>query len=75
MNAKEIKEALENEMNKNKNSNSKDLNKKLDYYLNHEDERKIIAEKGKKLVLKNHTFDHRVIEILKTIKNIDISNF
>ena len=55
--------------------NVDDLNKKLDYYLNHEDERKIIAEKGKKLVLKNHTFDHRVIEILKTIKNIDISNF
>lgn len=46
------------------------LNSKLEYYLNHDEERIKIAEKGKKIVLKNHTFDNRVDEILSELKNL-----
>lgn len=48
-----------------------DLNGKLKYYLNHEEERKIMAEKGRELVLNNHTFDDRVDEILKHLKTLN----
>lgn len=49
-----------------------DLNEKIDYYLNHENERIKLVEKGKEIVLKNHTFDHRVSEILDVLKGINI---
>lgn len=45
-----------------------DLNKKIDYYLTHEDERIEIAKKGQKIVLENHTFDHRIKKILSVLK-------
>lgn len=47
-----------------------DLNEKVDYYLTHEDERIKLAEKGKKIVLENHTFDNRVQEILYALKKL-----
>ena len=49
----------------------KDLDKKLDYYLTHDDERNEKALKGKDIVLNNHTFDNRVDEIINALKNIN----
>jgi len=37
------------------------------YYLKNEEERERIAEEGRKLVIKEHTYDHRVDFILKTV--------
>lgn len=51
-----------------------DLNEKIDYYLNHEDERVQIAEKGRKIVLENHTFDNRVCKILDALKGINFES-
>ena len=48
-----------------------DLNDKIKFYLTHDEERKNLAEKGKKIVLKNHTFDNRVDTILEHIKNLN----
>ncbi len=48
--------------------NVNDLNNKINYYLEHEDERIKIAKKGQKIVLENHTFDNRIIEIISVIK-------
>ena len=52
--------------------NVDDLNNKINYYLAHEDERNRLAEKGRKIVLENHTFDDRVREILYRLKNISL---
>lgn len=41
-----------------------DLINKIDYYLNHEDERRDIAENGFARTAANHTYRHRVEEIL-----------
>jgi glycosyltransferase involved in cell wall biosynthesis len=46
-----------------------DLNNKIEYYLTNENERKQKAQKGKQIVLKNHTFDNRVNTILDSLKN------
>lgn len=51
-----------------------DLNDKIDYYLNHESERMDLAEKGKEIVLKNHTFDNRVSEILDALKGMNLDS-
>lgn len=45
-----------------------DLLNKIDYYLNHEDERKAIAENGFARTAANHTYRHRVEEILTYLK-------
>lgn len=45
----------------------KDLDEKLSYYLNHEEERREIAKRGQEIVLKNHTFKNRVDTILETL--------
>lgn len=45
-----------------------DLNEKIEYYLTHDDERRAKAEKGREFVLKNHTFDNRVDEIINCLK-------
>ena len=42
----------------------KDLIDKISYYLNHEEERKAIAENGLKQIESHHTYIHRVGEIL-----------
>jgi spore maturation protein CgeB len=41
-----------------------DLCEKVDYYLNHEDEAKLITSRGKKRVLKEHTIQNRMHEML-----------
>jgi spore maturation protein CgeB len=41
-----------------------DLCKKIDHYLEHEDEAKLITAKGKERVLKEHTIQHRMHEML-----------
>ncbi|PGZ95541.1 hypothetical protein COE51_19765 [Bacillus pseudomycoides] len=40
---------------------------KIDYYLSHEDERKIIATRGLNKTQKNHTFSHRISQLLNII--------
>ena len=40
---------------------------KIDYLLSHEDERKEIAENGYKRILKDHTYDARVNEMLSLL--------
>lgn len=55
--------------------NAQDLNEKIGYYLTHDDERQAIAEKGKKFVLKNHTFENRVDNIINCLKKLEINKF
>ena len=43
----------------------------IEYYLNHEDERKQIAEQGKEYVLKNHTYIQKVEQIIRDIEQIN----
>lgn len=50
--------------------NVDDLNEKVNYYLDHEEERNKLAKKGQKIVLENHTFDIRVQEILSSLKKL-----
>ena len=51
-----------------------DLNNKIIYYLTHEDERKEKAQKGREIVLNNHTFDNRVDTIIDSLKNLKLNN-
>jgi len=44
-----------------------DLLDKIDYYLEHEDERIRISENGHRRMLENHTFECRVADLLKGI--------
>ncbi|MCR5304741.1 MAG: glycosyltransferase [Lachnospiraceae bacterium] len=44
-----------------------DLIRKCEYYLKHDDERKQIAENGLNSVIKHHTYDHRVAEMMSFI--------
>lgn len=47
--------------------NSEDLNTKIQYYLLHSDQREQIARQGYKEVRNNHTFIHRVSQMLSII--------
>ena len=49
---------------------SKDLDKKINFYLNNEKERNKKRNAGREIVLSKHTFDNRVDEIIETLKNI-----
>jgi len=44
-----------------------ELKNKIDYYLIHEEERRAIAERGRKKVLEKHTYQHRIKQMLETI--------
>jgi len=44
-----------------------DLKQKISYYLEHEEERRRIAEKGRERVLAEHTLEHRMTELLTHI--------
>lgn len=44
-----------------------DLLNKIEYYLNHEDERKQIAANGHKKVLEQHTYEQRILQILSVL--------
>lgn len=50
--------------------NSKDLDEKIDFYLNNKPERDKKRKAGREIVLANHTFDNRADEIIETLKNI-----
>jgi spore maturation protein CgeB len=41
-----------------------DLREKISYYLEHEEERKLISQKGRERVLAEHTLEHRMTELL-----------
>lgn len=47
--------------------NPEDLKNLIDYYLTHKKERKALSEKGREIVIKNHNFQKRAENILKTI--------
>ena len=47
-----------------------DLDEKIKYYLDNPEKRKSLALNGKDIVLKNHTFDNRVDEIIKSLKTL-----
>lgn len=47
--------------------NVKDMPERIKYYLDHEDERKEIAEAGYRRTVRDHTYDKRLIEIFKRI--------
>ncbi|WP_026495976.1 CgeB family protein [Butyrivibrio sp. WCD3002] len=47
-----------------------DLAKKIDYYLEHLDERDSLAKRGKELISQKHTFDARANEIIKALEHI-----
>ncbi len=49
-----------------------DLMKKIDYYLRNEEERAAIARNGHDRVMKEHTFDVRVKEIIELVKDRQI---
>ena len=44
-----------------------DAMEKIEYYIKHEDQRQIIIENGKKRVLRDHTIEQRIEEILSNI--------
>lgn len=45
-----------------------DLDEKINFYLNNPQKREELAQKGKEIVLKNHTFDNRADEIISALK-------
>lgn len=47
-----------------------DLENKIDFYLNNPQEREKKIKKGRKIVLKNHTFDNRVDYVVKSLKKL-----
>lgn len=51
-----------------------DLDEKITYFLENEEERLLKAKKGQKLVLENHTFQNRVETILETLKILENLN-
>ncbi len=53
----------------------KDLFEKIDYYLKNDEEREKIAENGRDLVLKNHTYEHRLKFILEKIFELKDEKF
>lgn len=52
---------------------SQDLDQKIEYYLNNDNERKLKAKKGKELVLKYHTFDNRIDTMINELKTIKLN--
>jgi len=53
-------------------STKDELKEKIDYYMNHQEEREAKARSGREIVLENHTFGKRVDEIVRDMgdKNI-----
>ena len=49
-----------------------DLNEKIEYYLNHDDERRKKVNKGREIVLDNHTFDSRVSKIIDVLNDFKL---
>jgi spore maturation protein CgeB len=51
-------------------NDGKDLRRKVEYYLTHPQERKEIAQRARSRVLKEHTFLHRMREILSIVSTL-----
>jgi len=51
-----------------------DFRANIDYYINHPEERKTIADKGRDIVIKSHTNFHRIASILQYLGMNQISN-
>ncbi|WP_044959310.1 CgeB family protein [Butyrivibrio sp. WCD2001] len=49
-----------------------DLKDKIDFYVTHPKERNEIASKGQSLVLNKHTFDERVVDIIKVMSQTKV---
>ena len=50
--------------------NRDEVNAKVDDLLSHEEKRKKMASKGREIVMKHHTWDNRVEQLLKTVPEI-----
>ena len=48
--------------------NAEELHDKIRYYLNHEEKRKAVAERGRARVLGAHTYDHRIGTIFRLLR-------
>ncbi len=46
---------------------TKELKQKVRYYLNHMQERKKMADEGRQVVIEQHTFKHRMAQIIKIV--------
>lgn len=46
-----------------------DLRKKVRYYLEHDDERRAIAQRAYERVLKEHTYEHRAQEVIRLLQD------
>lgn len=53
--------------------NPAELNSVVDYYLNHENERREKADKGRQIVLAKHTFKDRMLVVDKVFQNLKLS--
>ena len=51
-----------------------ELNEKINYYLDNDDERMDKAKKGSQIVLRYHTFDKRVEEIIESLNSLNLKN-
>jgi spore maturation protein CgeB len=49
-------------------TNETDLRRQIDYFLKHDDERRAIAERGRKKVLAQHTYAHRIGEMFAMMR-------
>ena len=47
-----------------------ELVEKIEYYMGHEGERKEIAGNAQRRTLKQHLYEHRVVEIMNAVKNL-----
>ena len=54
-------------------NNMEDLHQKISYYLEHEEERNLIAAAGWEEVKKKHTYVNRVEKILQVLRGVNIS--
>ena len=50
--------------------NEAELIEKIDYYMGHESERKEIAGNARRKTLKQHLYEHRVVEIMNAVRNL-----
>jgi spore maturation protein CgeB len=47
-----------------------DLMEKIEYYLEHEDEREEIAGKARRRTFRNHLYEHRAVEIINAVQKL-----
>lgn len=47
-----------------------DVNEQINMYLSNEDKRKAIVEKGRTVIEKGHTWDHRAVQLIKELEPI-----